>query len=428
MTEELTPMHRKWRVNIFLATWMSYAGFYFCRKAFGVVKKPLRDLLEVSDFEISHIWTAYLIAYMIGQFMAGWLGSKVACRRLLLVGMMISLCCNLVFGFSTLAGPHGYWPLFFFMIINGFAQATGWPGNIGTIAHWFRRKERGTMMGWWGTCYQLGSMAAKAFAGFMFGWLGLAWSFYGSSLILFAIWIAFYFLHRNTPEDVGLSPIVTEATEQDSTDVVTPEDSDDSSWSRSVIQTLVLMGCAYFSFKFLRYCIDSWSNMVIEENFKTSTANAAYISVIFDWVGFAGVIISGWISDKFFGGKRAAIALYMSIGMFFTVVLLWLVGMSSLAMFATLLGLLGFFLFGPDALLSGVGTIDVGSKKKAVLAAGIVNGIGSAGAVLQEPLIGYIKGAYGMNEIFLLLIGIAFLGVMGTGVLWNMSRSGKSAL
>ena len=89
----LSSGHKRWRVKIFAATWMSYAGFYFCRKAFGIVKAPLKDVLQVDDFQLAHVWTAYLIAYMIGQFLAGWVGVRIACRRLLLVGMMVSLLC-----------------------------------------------------------------------------------------------------------------------------------------------------------------------------------------------------------------------------------------------------------------------------------------------------------------------------------------------
>ena len=65
-------------------------------------------------------------------------------------------------------------------------------------------------------------------------------------------------------------------------------------------------------------------------------------------------------------------------------------------------------------------------RKKAVLAAGIVNGIGSAGPPLQEQLIGYLKAYHSMDSVWLLLIGVACLGTFGTGVLWRWGRAGKS--
>ncbi len=419
--QPLSPEQKRWRINVFAATWMSYAGFYFCRKAFGIVKAPLKESLALDDFQLAHLWTAYLLAYMIGQFLSGWWGARTACRRLLLVGMGASIGCNLVFGAASIAGPGGYWPLMVFMIVNGFAQSTGWPGNIGTLAHWFRREEPGTIVGTWATCYQPGSIAAKSFAAFMVGWLGMAWSFWGASLVLFAVWILFYFLHRDDPTDLGLEPIVVEEVEASA-----PEGGGDAPWPPSVIKTVVVMGLTYFSFKFLRYALDSWTPLIIKEQFGTSVANAGYVSTIFDWVGFLGVITAGVLTDRLTGGRRAGVAFVLSLGMVGSAVLLWGPGQTSLWMFALAIGLVGFTLYGPDSLLCGVGAIDVGSRKKAVLAAGIVNGLGSAGPPLQEQLIGYLKTYHSLGSVWLLLIGVACLGAVGTGVLWVWGRNGKS--
>src|SRR4029079_9121613 len=102
---------------------------YFCRQTFSVVKSTLARQLELTTTELAHIWTAYLVAYMIGQFAAGALGRTTGPRRLLLVGMAGSLGCNVVFGFA-----NGFWTFASFMVLNGFAQASGWPGNIGAMA------------------------------------------------------------------------------------------------------------------------------------------------------------------------------------------------------------------------------------------------------------------------------------------------------
>ncbi len=418
---DISPQHRRWRVRVFTATWFSYAGFYFCRKAFGVVKPELEAALQVDQFQLSFIWTAYLVAYMLGQFLAGWVGARVACRRLLLTGMAVSLVCNLVFGASTLAGPDGYWPLMIFMVINGFAQATGWPGNIGTMAHWFRRTERGTVIGLWGTCYQLGSAWAKSFAAFMLGWAGLAWSFWGASVVLFSVWILFYFLHRDRPEDVGLDPIVIEEIE-----VGTATVDEGGVWSPSVVRSLMVMGATYFSFKFVRYALDSWTTVLMKEQFDMDATLSGHIATAFDYVGFLGVLFAGWATDRFFGGRRATITLAMTIGMVMAVGFLATFGTASPLLFAISLSLIGFTLFGPDSLLSGVGAIDVGSKQKAVLAAGIINGMGSAGPILQELLIGYLTTYHSIQAVFALLGGVSLLGVVGTSALWWWGRTGRS--
>lgn len=422
---DLTPRHRRWRVHVFVATWSSYAGFYFCRKGFSVVKGPIKASLEVDDYQLAHLWTAFLLAYMVGQFASGYLGARIACRRLLLVGMALSAASNALLGASVGFGRAAYAPMMVFMVVNGLAQSTGWPGNIGTLAHWFRREERGTVLGVWSTCYQLGSVAAKAFAAAMFAWFGVAWSFWGASLVLLAVWALFYVLQRDQPQDVGLGAIVAE-------DEPVAEASPDPprAWrlglSPALARTVVLMGFTYCSFKFLRYGLDSWAPLVLSESFALPTDVAGYVSTAFDWVGFGGVVVVGWASDRFFEGRRSGLAAAMAGAMVLATVLMWSVGMRSAWAFGITLALVGFTLFGPDSLLSGVGAIDVGSRRQAALAAGVINGIGSAGAPLQEQLIGYLKAYHSLDAVFALLVGVASIGAAGTAALWRRARRGAS--
>ena len=148
---------------------MTYAGYYFCRKPFGQAKTPLSIHLDLSDTELAHIGTGFLVAYMVGQFLTALLAKRIACRRLLLVGMGASLACSMALGTIVDRGPEAYSSFFTLMIVNGVAQGTGWGACIGVMAHWFTRNERGTVLAFWATCYMLGSVAAKALASFILG-------------------------------------------------------------------------------------------------------------------------------------------------------------------------------------------------------------------------------------------------------------------
>ena len=295
---------RVWRIRILTTTWLSYAGFYFCRKNFAIAKSSLLTSLEIDKSDLAHIVSAYLLAYMLGQFMTAFLSRRVASRVLLLTGMAVSLGCNVVFGFSYLAGPAGYWPLLIFNIINGFAQSTGWPANVGILGNWLRREERGKLMAAWATCYQLGSILAKSFATLMLAVASAAWSFWGASIVMLGVWVLFLLFERDNPEDVGLSGMVEEVEVNASE---TKVNADDTGWKSDVMVSILWMGSCYFVFKFLRYALDSWSPLALTEIFGVDEASAGYISTAFDWVGFVGVLFAGWASDKFFKGQRTQI-------------------------------------------------------------------------------------------------------------------------
>ena len=91
-------------------------------------------------------------------------------------------------------------------------------------------------------------------------------------------------------------------------------------------------------------------------------------------------------------------------------------------LFLLLLGLIGFMAMGPDSLLAGAAAMDVGSRRQAAVAAGVINGLGSIGPILQEPAIGWLKQTKGLDAVFGLLVAIVFLTTVATGLLAKFER------
>src|SRR5688572_24070143 len=144
MTTALTAEHRAWRAKVFAATWLSYVGFYFCRKPFSAAKGAIGIETHWSATTLGNIWAAYLIMYAVGQFVAAGMGTRLGPRRNVLIGMGTSIIVTAALGL-TLSIPT----MMVLVALNGLAQATGWSGNVGTMAGWFHKRERGKVMGAW---------------------------------------------------------------------------------------------------------------------------------------------------------------------------------------------------------------------------------------------------------------------------------------
>ena len=396
---------RRYRVQLFTATWLSYCGFYIARKVYAVVKHPLKEHFGLDDIQVAYPWTIYLVTYMLGQFLAAWLGKRMESRRILLWGMCVAAACNVVLGLlvDSQAASAFLW-MCVTMGVHGFAQATGWPHNVALFANWTRRAERGTLFGIWGTCYQFGAIFGKGLAGFLLGWLGLAWSFYGSSVLLLAFTLYFALKANERPQSVGLS--LADEAEPDSPAPATGESraADEGALPAGFIASVVAMGLIYFGFKFLRYALDSWSALILGENFGMTTSVAAY-----------------W-SDRMPGARRTPVIFWMTAGCLVFTCAMWMVGLTSPVLFVALLGLIGFTAMGPDSLLSGACAMDVGSRRQAALAAGIINGFGSIGPILQEPAIGWLKQTRGLDAVFLMLVIIVLLTTIATGLLARFEK------
>lgn len=423
MATPLTPAHRTWRIKVFAATWLSYVGFYFCRKPFSAAKAAIGEDTGWSASTLANIYAAYLIAYSVGQFLASAMGPKIGPRRNLLLGMGISVLVTIVMGIGLdapmLAG---------LAVVNGLAQATGWSGNVGTMAAWFHKHERGKVMGIWSTNFTVGAITSGLVMSWVLSISTWRWCFFTGALVLSAIWCVFYLLQRNKPEDVGLTAIDDPVTPVDESKDPDPPTTGFLGFNRSQWSNLLLVGGFYFCAKFLRYAVWSWSAFFLKKNYGMDDAAANFYSIAFDLCGVPGVFLTGWLSDKYFASKRAGIAMIMIVGMVISTGLLTQYGDAGVTVFVLLLAAVGFTLFGPDALLSGAGAMDVGPRHLAARATGIIAGFGAIGAVVQEVVIGrmYDQKHGELGPIFALLFGgAAMAGVFCGALVWRNRRSGN---
>jgi len=234
--------------------------------------------------------------------------------------------------------------------------------------------------------------------------------------------VYFVLYARERPQSAGLS------LEDDAEpDIAAPGprkagDAREAALPQGFLSLIVAMGLIYFGFKFLRYALDSWSVLILGEHFGMTTSIAAYWSTAFDWIGFLGVLAAGFWSDRMPGSRRTPVIFWMTAGCLVFTCAMWLVGLSSPVLFISLLGLIGFMAMGPDSLLSGACAMDAGSRRQAALAAGVINGFGSIGPILQEPVIGWLKKTQGLESVFLLLVGVVFLTTVATGLLARSER------
>lgn len=407
---------RMWRRRVFVATWLCYFSVYFCRKPFYIVKGEMGRDLGVDATTLGDVGAAYLVAYAIGQYSAGLLGTRFGARGVLLLGAAVSILANIGFGFATGASI-----LVVFMVANGLAQGTAWPTLVGTMASWFRREERGRVMGVWATNFQAGGVAANALAAFMLGAYGWRSAYFAGAAVLASAWWLVFLWQRDTPEDAGLPPLVDER-EPAATD------DDASPWPAGAAANVALVSAFYFCVKFVRYALWSWAPFFLAKNFGLKGDEAGFASTAFDVAGIFGVLATGWLSDRVFKGRRAGVCLAMMVAMTASCGLLYAWGATSPAAFAICIALVGFTLYGPDALLTSAGAMDIGSKKRALLAAGIINGTGSLGSVVQELVVGRaydLKGGdVGVALGFLFVASLGATAALAVVVVRN--RMGRS--
>ena len=412
----------RWRYRIFGVTWLAYAGFYLVRKNFSVVMPMLTEDLGFTKTDLAWVLTGYSLIYMLGQFANGLLSDRFGPRLIVGAGLVIAVVSNvfMAFGSSLLIFVMLMW-------MNGYGQSTGWSGLVKNMSSWFRHDERGVVMGWWCTCYVVGGFAATVLATF---WstndlflVDLGWrrGFFMPALMLLLIAGAYIFFTRNKPSDAGFEELPDDFEAPETPDAAKRPDADKHEVLRAVLSSpaVWITGAMYFFVKMTRYAFLFWLPLYMTEALMYSNEEAGYTSSVYELVGFLGVLIAGYASDKLFQARRFPVGAIMLYGLAIVLFIHPSISGLGLVVNAISIGIIGIMTYGPDALMSGAGAMDLGSRRGAATAAGVINGMGSCGQLLSPLLVAYVSAAFGWNSLFYIFVIFALISGTLLATKWN---------
>lgn len=422
-SSKLTPQGLRTRRGVFALTWTSYGSYYFVRKNLPIAKARLHTQLGISTGGLALLDTTFLFVYAIGQFGGGWLGDKIGARRLLGYGMLLSAIFCAAFGASSTLSAFTI-----FLALDGFFEATGWPGTMKAMAAWYDQKERGRVMGLWSTCFQVGPiLAAWLIAELIARWGWRAAFFVPACVVALVGAVVLSFLQEKPLVqhllDGTAKEGATEAEEAARLARNAPPDPKVVAAARKLaLQNPVvwMLGFSYFGMKLIRYCIDLWSPYFLETSLGYAPTTATRLSTALQFGGIVGAVTIGWISDRWFPTRRGAVAAVTTAVL--AVSLAIYAKTAGLGMVPNILGLalIGFCLFGPDALISGVAAQDLGGPYAAATVAGIINGLGSVGAIAQGFLFKTVSERYGLGAVFYVLMVLAIISAIGLAAVWRV--------
>ncbi|RTE55156.1 MFS transporter [Arenibacter aquaticus] len=417
----LTAEQKYWRKRIFVLTWLAYAGFYFGRKNLSVTWSSMESDLGLNNTDYASIIFVYSLVYTIGQFVNGYLSDTFGPRKVVTFGLLLAAIGNLFLGLTFSTGV-----IVFLIAANGYGQSTGWSGLIKNMTPWFRRTERGVVMSWWSSCYVTGGFLATIFATYaafdMEFLSGLGWKrgFIFPSLILFIIAMLYLLFTRNDPQEVGL-PKLVESKYQFAGGAKVEKLKILGALLRN--SSLWIYSSCYMILKMTRYAFLFWLPIYLEKALHYGVSDAGYMSSVYELIGFFGVIIAGYSSDKIFASNRFSTVSIMMIGL----------GLACLAhpymvpygKIATVISIaiIGIATYGPDSLICTAGSMDVGGTKGAAMAAGIINGMGSIGQMFSGFIVVAINEYYGWNSLFYFFVIMSFVGGGLAALKWNQQSS-----
>ncbi|AKA67555.1 glycerol-3-phosphate transporter [Clostridium scatologenes] len=420
--EKIDSTYKRYRIQVFLSIYLGYMLYYFVRSNFSLAKAYLIHQ-GFTKTELGLVASALGLAYGISKFVMGNLSDRSNPRYFLAAGLILSGIVNLFFPITK-----GITLLFALMFLNGWFQGMGWPPCGRTMTHWFSDGERGVKMSIWNTAHNVGGgfIAVIALAGVsIFGdWKGL---FYLPGLIAIVGGLLYIIFAKDTPQSVGLPPIEEYKNDYPEVNV---EDREREMTGKEILFKYVLnnkylwyIALANVFVYLVRYGIINWVPTYLQEARHFSPKDTAIAFQIYEYAAIPGTIIVGWISDRFFSGRRAPIGIICMIGVTFGVFIYS--HSTSLVVINITLAVIGALIYGP-VMLIGVSALDMVPKKAGGTAAGFTGLFGyMGGQVAAEIVMGIVVDKFSWNGGFMLILASCVLSIVFLAFTWNVHDRSK---
>ncbi|MDQ3546178.1 MAG: MFS transporter [Verrucomicrobiota bacterium] len=403
-----------------------------CRYNFRFAGPGMNQEFGFNTTDLANLWVIWSLAYGTGQLFNGLLSDRIGGKVIMLIGAAGTIICNFIFGFSSFVGTFSTFGLI--ALINGWFQSCGAPGMVKINAAWFRRTERGTFAGIFGVMIQLGQFAAN--------WLG-PFLLAGFTLTLWGIgtWVVepgnWRLLFVVPPFVTGVIAVfmalsVKEEPAQAGFPNAIHDELDDTLGTRVTLQEsfqtifrhplVWFYAAAYASTGAVRHSSDQMSIMFFKEHLLVDM-NSKPLSVMITLnlmtaMAIIGSIGAGIISDKVFKGARSPVAM----GLYFLEATV--ISCAAVAMFSGWIkpGTLGVFLGGmflvlvsltvnsTHSIVGAAAPMDIGGKKMAGFAAGVIDSFQYYGSALSLFVFGRLFGQYGWSAWYPLMVVFALSG------------------
>lgn len=252
-----------------------------------------------------------------------------------------------------------------------------------------------------------------------------------STLVSIRQWNFFH----DTPQSKGLPPVSQPKEKKELTEAEAAD------YNRAQKQVLLMpaiwiLALASAFMYISRYAVNSWDVFYLEAQKGYDTLDASFIISIGSVCGIVGTVLSGFVSDRLFKGKRNAPALIFgllnacALCLFLLVpgVHYWL-DVTAMILFGLSIGVLLCF-------LGGLMAVDIAPRNASGAALGVVGIASYVGAGIQDVMSGIlIEGnkavadgveVYDFTAINWFWIGAAFLSVCCALLVWNVKPADRS--
>jgi MFS transporter, OPA family, glycerol-3-phosphate transporter len=431
---------------------LMYAAYYMCRYNFRFATPGMQEEFGFTTTQIGDMLGIWSLTYGTGQLVNGLITDRIGGKRSMQIGAFGTIVVNILMGVlpllvvgGALAGAakfvfrvDGIDPAFIAIavvwLINGWFQSFGAPGMIKINAAWFQRQERGTFAGIFGFMIQLGQVASSKLSplilnGISVGFLVIApgqwrWLFIIPPMVTLVVAIFMSFAAKPSPDEAGHPGVIVDELDNSAGVTVSLKESFRTIFTHPLVW---FYACAYACTGAVRTSSDQLAILYFQDqlgmDMKTNIpATVAWTLAIMPMAAVAGSLASGWVSDKFCKGHRSPVAMtlyFLEAVVIGVAAVLLMKGMVSPTPAGILTGcsiliMISLTANSTHSIVGAAAPMDIGGKKMAGFAAGVIDSFQYYGGAISLFLTGRVidatKEEHGWLFWYVIMAGFGILG------------------
>ncbi|URQ59647.1 MFS transporter [Pantoea alhagi] len=409
-------MFKNLRWTIVLLLFLVYMINYLDRVALSLTVPMIEKDLMLNAEQFGMIFGSFFFGYALFNFIGGLATDKYGPTLVLGIAVgMWSLFCGLT------AIATGFWSMLILRVLFGMAEGPICASANKAINGWFPKKQAATAMGF----LSAGSPLGGAVAGPIIGYLALAFGWRPAFIIICSIgivWmVVWFFIAADNParskrvsaEERALIDKLKEAQPGDEPEL----DQAAHGLGYYLRQPIILVTAfAFFCYNYILFFFLSWFPAYLVQAHNLDIKSMSMTTVIPWIVGFVGLALGGWISDKIFnitGRLLLSRKIVLVVSLLAAALCVALAGtVEGVTSAVLLMSVSIFFLYITGAIYWAI-IQDVVHKSRVGGISGFIHLIGSLSGIIGPIVTGFIVQHTGKFDSAFVLAGvIAALGAM----------------
>lgn len=409
-------MFKNLRWIIVLLLFLVYMINYLDRVALSLTVPMIEKDLMLNAEQFGLIFGSFFFGYALFNFIGGLATDKFG--PTLVLGVAVGLW-SLFCGFTALA--TGFWSMLILRVMFGMAEGPICSSANKAINAWFPKKQAATAMGF----LSAGSPLGGAVAGPIIGYLSLAFGWRPAFVIICAIgivWMVAWFLIAadNPMKSLRVSEeerlLVAKLKEEQTTPDEELAQSEHGLGFYLRQPIILVTAFAFFCYNYILFFFLSWFPAYLVQAHNLDIKSMSMTTMIPWIVGFVGLALGGWISDKIFnitGKLLLSRKIVLVVSLLAAAICVALAGsVQGVYPAVTLMSVSIFFLYITGAIYWAI-IQDVVHKSRVGGISGFIHLIGSISGIIGPVVTGYIVHHTGKFDSAFVLAGVvAALGAL----------------